>query len=1158
MARMSAAKEKEKEKEKENKLFPGQDVEVRQHEEGLRGSWHAGVVIRVHKLHCYVEYKELLSEDGLNKLVESIQLNENVGGLGCRTGKKNKKYRGCIRPLPPALGQKWTYSYGLCVDAFFEDAWWEGILLDDLEDSEDRPVFFPDEGDMHIIHKNNLRVTQDWNENEGTWSIRGHWVLATMRENFEREGLSIRVVWYYLREKAGFIKKVQEWTTAAREEKLCLKLLKEVVAELVAQPSKQILPFMKSSTENLKLAHNYFNTQELLLAESKCLNETQESEGSIVSILVQDNNLGAIVCHETSDVRGDLDSIASRDTAIALHAGEKDLMTTILGITNKSCNHPPDSDFKDQIDSRGKELCNASSSAVDLGVRVDCIDKELSNVSSRGSDLNGLTEHSISSLESEKVNVAEVKGRACSAGRKSSNNGASESDLKEQIDCSDTVLLKDLLIRANPKKKKRHIDRVLASAVANDIGLKDKSEGSEILVSESLYYETCSKDKTEGIDRVLSESLTSELKDQSNCTDVSELSNKVSGKCKSVAMAISSKAVQKHKSQRRSTPTRSWELPANGVTSDSKYCPLAVLNYNPTLDKNLRKEACLKAKMHLLAVGWRFEFKYRCNRGRCDIRYVSPTGRNYYSLFQACLAWKNEQKFQGLIDGSIENNSVAEKSKNYLLGSVSVSLPLQKTGLRVRRNALASAAELGKRSQRIRGSLEVARCEVNNNYDAVDASKIYEGSKQWASEGEKVHSHDNKKRNVTHEVFPFPESTRRTIYKGLKQFVCKGEKLRSHGNKKRNVPCEVFPLPESTQKTGACVLQSEYLYKDIARTNASTERSKSKNFGQGPVLDSVLSSKKRKFNMEDSLGGRKQKKGKSCRLLLKRKDKTTNGYRMQVLLSTPEKSKDSSPSQGRHTVQSVLSWMIENDMVAENQRVFYWNRKENYSMAEGWITCEGILCKCCRKVYSLSNFEGHAGSKLHRPSTNLILEDGRSLLQCQMQVLDNNNRSKGCGAPSRGRRKRKAQFQSDDVCKICHFGGKLILCDHCPNSFHIECINMELSVCSSREAFQAPCFCKNDRFYHNIGCHLPCLSRYGAGTWELPPYTALRLGVRFGGFQLLCGGRHICTHFLLAPNLTYNFVTLALSREIVSLRVGATNFKLEASKKGLIPHIIQW
>ncbi|KAH9308411.1 hypothetical protein KI387_036322, partial [Taxus chinensis] len=170
---------------------------------------------------------------------------------------------------------------------------------------------------------------------------------------------------------------------------------------------------------------------------------------------------------------------------------------------------------------------------------------------------------------------------------------------------------------------------------------------------------------------------------------------------------------------------------------------------------------------------------------------------------------------------------------------VSASLPLQKNGLRVRRNALASAAELGKRSQRIRGSLEVVRCEVNNNYDAVDASKIYEGSKQWVSKGEKVHSHDNKKRNV---------------------------------------PRQVFPLPESTQKIGACVLQSEYIYKDIARINASTERSKSKNFGQGPVLDSVLSSKKHKFNMEDSLGGRKQKKGKSCCLLLKRKDKTTNGY----------------------------------------------------------------------------------------------------------------------------------------------------------------------------------------------------------------------------------------------------------------------------------------
>ena len=48
--------------------------------------------------------------------------------------------------------------------------------------------------------------------------------------------------------------------------------------------------------------------------------------------------------------------------------------------------------------------------------------------------------------------------------------------------------------------------------------------------------------------------------------------------------------------------------------------------------------------------------------------------------------------------------------------------------------------------------------------------------------------------------------------------------------------------------------------------------------------------------------------------------------------------------------------------------------------------------------------------------------------------------SKGCRTSSRERRKRITHL-------FCHVGGTLILCDHCPSSFHLECIQME--VCSA-------------------------------------------------------------------------------------------------------------
>ncbi|KAB1226663.1 hypothetical protein CJ030_MR1G008488 [Morella rubra] len=56
-------------------------------------------------------------------------------------------------------------------------------------------------------------------------------------------------------------------------------------------------------------------------------------------------------------------------------------------------------------------------------------------------------------------------------------------------------------------------------------------------------------------------------------------------------------------------------------------------------------------------------------------------------------------------------------------------------------------------------------------------------------------------------------------------------------------------------------------------------------------------------------------------------------------------------------------------------------------MAKGRITRHGIKCSCCEKVFALSNFEVHAGSKYHRPAASIFLEDGRSLFDCQMQVI---------------------------------------------------------------------------------------------------------------------------------------------------------------------------
>lgn len=976
---------------KQKKLLRGEKVEVRQHEEGLRGSWHAGVVKYARKLQRFVEYNELLNEKNNTKLVESIRVGHSIDGLASSL-KQRKTYRGYIRPLPPALEnceQKW--SYGLCVEALLDDAWWEGVLLDDHEDSEERAVFFPDEGDEQKFHVKQLRVAQDWDELEGTWSLRGHWVLATMRESFQREGLSIKEVWYYLRQTMYFLRRVGEWTVG--EESLWLKLMKEVIWDRISQPLNQLPAGVKSSTQDLTLACSYLRSGPCLDSSVlQGLAQTQESKRDVDSGMTPQT--GAMVSCETVYSKEAFDSSAAPDTLMVVQTDGEYLKNPREHSSDKLLKVPVGkADSEDQPNCVVNDLSEVPCGGADFWGQADCAGRDFSKVPGRGANSMNLKECTSSFCNGEVVK--DQSHYTCSVARESYKNLANGSDLQGQTDCLDRALSKDSSSRAGSKEQTECV-KVLPHVPANEADLKNKTECIEKIMPQSPAKEADLKDQAEcKFDRILSKDIATGLDDGMTSTNGREFSNEMS-----LSLANHGKPVQHYRPGHISTP--SWEPPPKGETFEAEYCPPAALNYNLTLDKTVKKQARIKAKMHLLSVGWRFEFKSR--RGRYDVRYISPTGQNYYSLLQACLAWKQQQKVQGVIDGNYEENVEADKSRQCILGGVSSSPSLQKTRARVTRN-MSSTAVCPKKSGRVYSSTEVAKHEYSNNEIAEDAL-------------------------INHI--------------GIKRRVFRSQKMHNHVNKRRNVSGETIPLTETVTREKECTLESECFDQENVMRSASTEGPKLKKSRQGLLAVSGFSSKKQKLGLEDSVEGQKRKRGRPCRLV-KRKGKPGNGYRMQVIPSTPGKSKNLSSGQVKRTVRSVLSWMIENGMVAPNQRVFYWNRKENCAQAEGWITCDGIMCACCKKVYSLTNFEAHAGSKNHRPSANLILEDGRSLLQCQMQVLDSKHKLKGRRASSRESRKKKPPpFESDDVCNICHVGGTLILCDHCPSSFHLECIQMKI------------------------------------------------------------------------------------------------------------------
>ncbi|KAL3645774.1 hypothetical protein CASFOL_010954 [Castilleja foliolosa] len=195
--------------------------------------------------------------------------------------------------------------------------------------------------------------------------------------------------------------------------------------------------------------------------------------------------------------------------------------------------------------------------------------------------------------------------------------------------------------------------------------------------------------------------------------------------------------------------------------------------------------------------------------------------------------------------------------------------------------------------------------------------------------------------------------------------------------------------------------------------------------GKIGVVDDIVKKRKPDAEPEPEPSTRFSKRG--------RKSKKSSSHKKRV--------RDIVSSSCHQTPRTVLSWLIDNDVVLPGAKVEY-RSKNGLAMAEGRIFREGVKCNCCGMIFTLTKFEAHAGSTNHRPSANMFLEDGRSLLECQLELRQ-------CKGGRKGRRKsndvRKASDDktNDDMCCVCHYGGELVLCDQCPASFHTQCLGLK-------------------------------------------------------------------------------------------------------------------
>lgn len=408
-----------------------------------------------------------------------------------------------------------------------------------------------------------------------------------------------------------------------------------------------------------------------------------------------------------------------------------------------------------------------------------------------------------------------------------------------------------------------------------------------------------------------------------------------------------------------------------GSESESR-CHEASLPEDSTKLKQLVKKARLLAKKFLVDVGWQIQGRIRSHNLREEAVYVSPSGSRYFSLASACRGWKKGQKMAVCSMGSANAHSRLLDTYNMAAGFMSLQKPCTR---QTKAEYMISLASLdGSTKAKSTGvSPSILKGEIDFSEQLLDQNCFRTSCNQRNSSGQE------------------------------------GE-VGSHG------------------LIGSSSLQ-QLKYRGSSLTPFAERCNKRKQTGQDSLHVKEPEYKKSKITLKKASFSQGSK-GSRAR----------GGCRMQVLLSLPAREKDSlsvqeSGEQSYFKKSTVLSLLIDKGILKENESVCYINRKDGHVMKKGHVTREGVLCSCCKDIFTLSNFEAHAGSKLHRPSANIFLDDGRSLSECLM-----------CAWALQDAKEKKEGFtdSNDDSCGVCGDGGELILCDHCPSTFHADCIGLEV------------------------------------------------------------------------------------------------------------------
>ncbi|XP_045800199.1 increased DNA methylation 1-like [Trifolium pratense] len=224
---------------------------------------------------------------------------------------------------------------------------------------------------------------------------------------------------------------------------------------------------------------------------------------------------------------------------------------------------------------------------------------------------------------------------------------------------------------------------------------------------------------------------------------------------------------------------------------------------------------------------------------------------------------------------------------------------------------------------------------------------------------------------------------------------------------------------------------------------------------------------------------------------------------------------------------SLVSWLVKNQILVPGTDVFC--RGSNNVVKRGSLFSEGIVCDCCHVNFTVTGFEAHAGCTRHRPTASILLEDGRSLLECQREAQSLRDQTGNhCVAEA------NSEANNDNVCGICGFGGDIVLCDRCPSSFHLSCLGLDRVP--DGDWFCPTCCCKicygpkckeecADQTDNNILACVQCEQKFHSGCVKAiggfgPTETESNANKKTWFCSVVCGNMFLCLKKLLGKSIT--------------------------------------